>query len=236
MPGPPSMTLALLLPIRVSSKAEPSMLSKRKSRSWPSPRARCSAQRDLDAAALAGADVGREGGDVAAAGAAVHAVVAVVAVDEVEVAGAAVDGVDAEAAGDLVVVAGAAEDVCRRRGRRSPGRRRRRRRRRCRCRGRRGSGRRPGRRRCRSLPRLPRISSSPPPPADHVAARRAAQLVGAVGADDRRPRPWQRGTSSSSARRRPARCPRQDASRDRSTAATASCSHCRCPVRHLRMQ
>ena len=67
-------------------------------------------QRDLDAAVLAGADVGREGGDVADARAAVHAVVAVVAVDQVVVAGAAAQGVDAEAAGDLVVVAGAAED------------------------------------------------------------------------------------------------------------------------------
>ena len=43
--------------------------------------------------------------------AAVHAVVAVVAVDEVEVARATVDRVDAEAAGDLVVVAAAAHQL-----------------------------------------------------------------------------------------------------------------------------
>ncbi len=54
-------------------------------------------------------DVGREGGDVAAARAAVHAVVAVVAVDEVVVAGTAVERVDAEAAADLVGVPRAAE-------------------------------------------------------------------------------------------------------------------------------
>ena len=68
------------------------------------------AQRHVDAAAPPGRDVGRERDDVAAAGAAVHAVVPVVAVDEVEAAAAAVDGVDAEAARHLVVLARAAEE------------------------------------------------------------------------------------------------------------------------------
>src|ERR1700761_8009677 len=68
-------------------------------------------QRDPDAAPLLPRDRGREGGDVVGAGAAVHAVVAVVAADDVFVAGAAVDGVDAEPAADLVLVAGAAAEV-----------------------------------------------------------------------------------------------------------------------------
>ena len=68
-------------------------------------------QVDPDAAPLLPRDRGREGGDVARAGAAVHAVVAVVAADDVFVAGAAVDGVDAEPAADFVLVAGAAGEV-----------------------------------------------------------------------------------------------------------------------------
>ncbi len=68
-------------------------------------------QRGPDAGAVGGGDVGREGGDVALAGAAGHAVPAVVAVDQVFVAGTAVDDVDAEVAGDLVVVAGAAHHL-----------------------------------------------------------------------------------------------------------------------------
>ncbi len=62
------------------------------------------AQRGPDAGALAARHRGREGGDVVLPRPARHAVVAVVAVDEVVVAGPAVDGVDAEAAGDVVVV------------------------------------------------------------------------------------------------------------------------------------
>ena len=68
------------------------------------------AQRDVDAPAPPGGDIGRERCDVALPGAAVHTVVAIVAVDKVEIARAAVEGVDAEAAGDLVVVAGPAEE------------------------------------------------------------------------------------------------------------------------------
>ena len=68
-------------------------------------------QRSPDAVALAAGDLGREGGDVVGAGAAVHAVVAVVAVDEIEFAGAAVEGVDAEAAGHLVGGAGPPHDL-----------------------------------------------------------------------------------------------------------------------------
>ena len=184
-PGPPSITFACGLPIRVSRKAEPSRLSKPKSLSWPSPRALCGAQRGPDAAALAAGARGREGGDVALAGAAGHAVVAVVAVDEVFVAGAAVDDVDAEVAGDLVVVARRRRGPCRRRGRRylvaspappstsslprppwiwSA----------------------PGPPQIRSLPRLPKIDVVAVAAPDHVALRRPADHVVAVGADDLR--------------------------------------------------
>src|SRR5207342_438758 len=66
----------------------------------------------LDPPALGpGGDVGGEGGDVVRPGPAVHAVVSVVAVDEIAVAGAAADRVDAEAAGDLVVVARPADQL-----------------------------------------------------------------------------------------------------------------------------
>ena len=190
------------LPIRVSRKAEPSRLSKPKSLSWPSPQARCGLQRGPDAAALAAGARGREGGDVAVAGAAGHAVVAVVAVDEVFVAGAAVDDVDAEVAGDLVAVARPAEDlvvaevavdlVARRRRRRRPRR----------CRGRRGSGRSPGPPQIRSLPRLPKIDVVALAAPDHVALRRPADHVVAVGADDLRLPAVAARTSSSSLSRR----------------------------------
>ena len=65
-------------------------------------------QRHPDTATAPGRDVGGERGDVIPAGAAVHAVVAVVAVDEVEAARAAAEDVDAETAGHLVELAGAA--------------------------------------------------------------------------------------------------------------------------------
>jgi hypothetical protein len=68
-------------------------------------------QRDPDAAAFLPRDRGREGGDVARAGTPVHAVVAVVAADDVFVAGAAVDGVDAEPAADFVLVSRSAGEV-----------------------------------------------------------------------------------------------------------------------------
>ena len=188
LPGPPSMTLACLVPIEdvVEGRALERLEAEE---AVVAVAARfVLGERDLDAAAPAGADVGREGGDVAAAGAAVHAVVAVVAVDEVEVAGAAADRVDAEAARRLVAGAGAADDVVVAEVADHHVVVARRRRRRCRCRGRRGSGRAPRPPQMMSLPRLPMISSSPPPPTDHVAARRAAQLLALVGADDRDPR------------------------------------------------
>ena len=69
------------------------------------------AQRDPDAAALAARPRGREGGDIPLAGAARHAVVAVVAVNEIFAPGPAVDDVDPEVTGHLVAGAGPAEDL-----------------------------------------------------------------------------------------------------------------------------
>ena len=109
-PGPPLIRFALLLPISLSRKAEPSRSSRRKRRSWPSPRALCVASETQTPLPLPPATRSQRR-RCRRSPAAVHAVVAVVAVDEVEVSGAAVEVVDAEVARHLVVVTGAAHHL-----------------------------------------------------------------------------------------------------------------------------